>query len=67
MWLAFRNQEKSRAKAAFGICMLSGPGLPQVNLEVQISWQAQRFVNLKVQISWRAQRFVNFEVRISWQ
>ena len=38
-----------------------------VNLEVQISWQAQHFVNLEVQISWQAQRMVNLEVQISWQ
>ena len=38
-----------------------------VNLEVQISWQAQHFVNLEVQISWQAQHFVNLEVQISWQ
>ena len=31
-------------------------------LEVQISWQAQRFVNLEVQISWQAR-----EVQIGWQ
>ena len=36
-------------------------------LDVQISWQAQRFVNLHVQISWQAQYFVNLHVQISWQ
>ena len=30
-----------------------------MNLHVQMSWQAQRFVNLDVQISWQAQHFVN--------
>ena len=38
-----------------------------MNLEVQISWQAQHFENLEVQISWQAQHFVNLEVQISWQ
>ena len=38
-----------------------------MNLHVQISWQAQRFVNPHVQISWQAQHFVNLEVQISWQ
>ena len=33
-----------------------------MNLEVQISWQAQHFVNLKVQILWQAQYFVNLKV-----
>ena len=37
-----------------------------VNLEVQISWQAQHLANLEVQISWQAQHFVNLEVQISW-
>ena len=42
------------------------------NLDVQISWQAQRFVDFEVQISWQAQYFVDLEVqtscevRISW-
>ena len=35
-----------------------------VNLEVQISWQAQRLVNLEVQISWQAQRLVNHLVNL---
>ena len=30
-----------------------------LNLEVQISWQVQRFVNLEVLVSWQAQHFVN--------
>ena len=48
-----------------------------MNLEVQISWQAQHFVNIDVQISrqaqqfvripWQAQHFVNLHVQISWQ
>ena len=42
-------------------------GAEFLNLEMQISWQAQHFVNLEVQISWQAQRFVNLEVQISWQ
>ena len=50
-------------KLRFGIWMLSLEaflrrnalaGLRHVNLEVHISWQAQRFVNLKVQITWQA-------------
>ena len=54
--------------------------LSVVNLHVQISWQAQRFVNLQVQISWQAQHFVtsmcrfrgrhsfvNLHAQISWQ
>ena len=58
-------------KLRFGIWVLSLEaflqrntlaGLRRVNLEVQISWQAQHFVNLKVQISRQAQRFVNLEV-----
>ena len=38
-----------------------------MKLEVQISWQAQRFVNLHVQITWQAQHFVNLHVQNSWQ
>ena len=38
-----------------------------MSLEVQISWQAQRFVNLTVQMSWQVQRFVTLKVQISWQ
>ena len=38
-----------------------------MNLQAQISWQAQHFVNLHVQISWQAQHFVNLQVQISWQ
>ena len=38
-----------------------------VNLQVQISCQAQHFVNLHVQISWKVQHFVNLQVQISWQ
>ena len=58
------------------ICMLSLEafllrsalsGLPHVNLEVQVSWQAQHFVTLKVLILWRAEHFVNLEVQIWWQ
>ena len=37
-----------------------------MNLEAQISWQAQHFVNLEMQI-WKAQQFVNLKVQISWQ
>ena len=33
-----------------------------MNLNVQISWQAQYFVNLDVQISWQARYIVNFEM-----
>ena len=55
-------------------------GLRHVNLEVQISWQAQHFVSLKVQsscqehfvklevqTSWQAQHLVNLDVQILWQ
>ena len=38
-----------------------------MNLEVQISRQAQHFVKLHVLISWQAQHFVNLHVQISWQ
>ena len=38
-----------------------------MNLHVQISWQAQRFVNLHAQISWQAQHFVNLHVQVLWQ
>ena len=37
-----------------------------MNLEVQIWWQEQRLVNLEVQISQQAQH-LNLEVQISWQ
>ena len=30
-------------------------GLRDVNLDVQISWQAQYYVDLEVQISWQVQ------------
>ena len=73
MWLIFKVQGKSlERKLRFGILMLSLEvlllrialaGLHDVNLDVQISWQAQYFVGLKVQIS-RRQRFVNLEVQI---
>ena len=42
-------------------------GLCDVNLDAQISWQAQYLVDLEVQISWQVQHFVNLEVQISWQ
>ena len=58
MRLVFRNRGKSRAEAAFGICALSLEaflwqnalsGLPHVNLEAQISWQARALrIRLKV-------------------
>ena len=42
--------------------------LRDVNLDVQISQLAQRFVNLEVQISWQPQSmlFVILLVPISW-
>ena len=38
-----------------------------MNLDVQISWQAQHCVNLHAQIARQAQYFVNLHVQSSWQ
>ena len=52
-WVVFRNRGKSRANVAFSYLdvvfgsALAAKGLRHVNLEVQISWQAQHFVNLE--------------------
>ena len=77
MWLVFRNRAKSRAKAAFWhhdaafgpvlLLRLALAGLRDVNLDVQISWQAQCFVDLEVQSSWQAPRFVDLDAQTSWQ
>ena len=42
-------------------------GLRNVNLDVQISWQAQYFVDLEMQIPWQEQHFVDLDVWISWR
>ena len=69
----FQKSRKSRAKAAFWhldvvfLRQSALAGLRHVNLEAQISWQAQHFVKLEVQISWQAQHFVNLKVQSSCQ
>ena len=62
---------QSRAKAALwqlAALLLQNAlaALHDVNLDVQIAWQAQGFVDLEAQISWR-QRFVSLKVQTSWQ
>ena len=49
------------------LCVTALAGLRDVNLDVQISRQAQYFVDLEVQTSWHAQHFLNLEVQNSWQ
>ena len=65
-----------KRKPRFGILVLSLEvlllrialaGLRGVNLDAQISWQAQCFVDLAVMISWQAQHFVDLDAWISWQ
>ena len=67
MWLVFRSRGILARKLRFGISMLSLEAFLHVNLEAQISWQAQYFVNLEVQISWQAHYFVHLEGQMSWQ
>ena len=76
MWLTFRNRRKFERNLHLGILMLSLEalllrlalaGLRDVNLDAQISWQAQFYVDLEVPIPWQVQGCVNLEVQILWQ